>query len=74
VVPVSVGGFHDQEITGVGRVRVRDDGGVGAAQISGKRDPVWGSVRFGKRKLDQEPVTQVSAPRWGMVMVFVITI
>ena len=42
VVPVSVGGFHDQEITGVGRVRVRDDGGVVAAQVSGKRDPVWG--------------------------------
>ena len=53
VVPLSVGGFHDQEIAGVGRVRVRDDGGVGAAQVSGKRDPVWGFVRFGKRKLDK---------------------
>ena len=40
VVPVAIGGFQDQQVAGIGRVRVREDRGVFATQVSGKRDPV----------------------------------
>ncbi len=53
VVPVAVGGFQDQQITGIWQVRVRQNRGICAAQVPGKSDPEGGSARMRKRKLDK---------------------
>ena len=53
VVAVPVGGLQDEHIAGVGRIRVRQNGGVAAAQIAGKGDAAGGSGRAGKGKLDK---------------------
>ena len=63
VVPVGIGGFQDQQVTGIGQIRVRKNRGVFAAQVPGKGDAKCGSARvvwIEKRKLDKAGAQDVA--------------
>ncbi len=61
MVAVPIGGFQDQQVAGIGRIRVRENGGVFAAQVSGKGDAGGGAAWAGReRKLDKAGTQNVA--------------